>query len=375
MSYILAFAEMMAAVFSRKSKLISIIIAVTLIIMIGWSSGTADFSNNEGRYIYYDTEWINSITEPLYTLIMKTCNSFGMPFRTFLVLEAVFIVSVFLWFIQKESDSTNYVLMLYFIWPFCRDAVVLRTTLATTFLYIAFHFYLKSGKRNLVWFSLVVFTAGMIHYGMLFYLVLFIPALIPSKEDIVHNRATRLFVYIFVAELFFFKVFPQLPFTGVLVNKINFVLKRSVETSGIITAPGALRTLFMFILYYFLHRQVRQKLKRDAAGNKEKLEKIHKIFYINLYQMLCIPLYNYVPDLWRLHQALMILNYVEFSFYLNSYSRHKYKRSELIFIAESVGYGFIYLFIIVLKTDQFWTVLRPLFENNVLFQNIVPELY
>ena len=111
MSYILAFAEMMAAVFSRKSKLISIIIAVTLIIMIGWSSGTADFSNNEGRYIYYDTEWINSITEPLYTLIMKTFNSFGMPFRTFLVLEAVFIVSVFLWFIQKESDSTNYVLM------------------------------------------------------------------------------------------------------------------------------------------------------------------------------------------------------------------------------------------------------------------------
>lgn len=64
---------------------------------------------------------------------------------------------------------------------------------------------------------------------------------------------------------------------------------------------------------------------------------------------------------------LMILNYVEFSFYLDSYFRHKYKRSEMIFIAESVGYAFIYLYVIVLKTNQFRTVLRPLFENNVLF--------
>ncbi len=367
MSYILAFVEIMSAIFSRKSKVVSIVIAATLIILIGWSSGTADYIVNEGRYYYYDAEWLLSKTEPLFTLIMKIFNNAGVQFRTFLVLEAVFIISVFSWFIQKESACANFVLLLYFIWPFCRDAVVLRTTLGAAFIYVAFHFYLKSEKRNLVWFVLAISVAGMIHYGMLFYFVLLIPAFVPSKADIVHNRAVRLFAYIFVAELLVFQAFPQLPFTGALMNKINFVLRRSVETTSIITAPGTLRTLFMFILYFFLHCQVKGKLKRNVTRNEEKINKIEKIFNINLYQLLCIPLYNFVPDLWRLQQMLMILNYVEFSFYLDSYFRHKYKRSEMIFIAESVGYAFIYLYVIVLRTNQFRTVLRPLFENNVLF--------
>ena len=118
MSYILAFVEIMSAIFSRKSKVVSIVIAATLIILIGWSSGTADYIVNEGRYYYYDAEWLLSKTEPLFTLIMKIFNNAGVQFRTFLVLEAVFIISVFFWFIQKESACANFVLLLYFIWPF-----------------------------------------------------------------------------------------------------------------------------------------------------------------------------------------------------------------------------------------------------------------
>lgn len=114
--------------------------------------------------------------------------------------------------------------------------------------------------------------------------------------------------------------------------------------------------------------QVEKSLEENSKANTQKLNCISKIFYINLYQLLCIPLYNYVPDLWRLQQILMILNYVEFSYYINTVRKSRYTKREFIFLLQAMGYAFTYLFIIVLKTDQFETVLRPLFENNILFK-------
>lgn len=365
MLYFLIIWEMLLSFLKRNSKIVTFIILISLFSIAAFSYGTADFEIYEGRYNYYDVKFIISQTEPLYTLLIKLARRINLPYRVFLAIEYFVIIGSFSYFVKKFTKNANFILFLYIIWPFCRDVVVLRTTLGSAFVYIGLNFLLKGGKRNVLIYSFFVLVGGLIHYSMLFFELLVIIDILKNKE--VNKQKSLLLVFgaLFCAELFIFKVFPNLPFTGTLMNKINFVLQRGIENKNILKAPGAMRTVLMFIIYYFLHKKVICKLIRQ--NDNAKIEISEKVFYINLYVLLIIPLLNYFPDLVRLQQCIALLSYVEFSFYFSKQIRmNTIKKSEIIFWGQCMVYALLYLFIIVINTDQIDTVFRSLFEKNLL---------
>ena len=366
MLYFFTLLEMLIAFIKKNSKVITFVLLATMFIIATFSSETADFTIYEGRYYHYDVAFLYDQTEPLYTLIIKMARFLNLPYRLFLGIEYAIIIISFSCFVKKFSNNYNWILVLYLIWPFCRDVVVLRTTLGAAFVYIGFNFLLKDGKKNLLKYIICVLIAGLIHYSMFFFLIMAAIEIIKSRENVTENRLLVIFFVIFVIELVVFKVFPQLPFTGRMMNKINYVLSRQTDVTNLVSAPGTVRTVFMFAIYYLLHIQVHQKVKARNEIDKVKLSE--KIFYVNLYVLLIIPLLSYVPDLWRLQQILALLCYVEFSFYFSNSKNRKTTKNELIFFIECIIYALTYLFIIVLKTDQLDTVFRALFENNILFR-------
>lgn len=387
MLYVMTIVDVFIAFCRRKSKVIKILTLLLLIFIMGFASEVADFGIYEGRYNSFNVSYFLDQTEPGYTFIMKVFNYIGLNYRQFLILESIFIMSSYTWFMDKMTQNINYVLLLYIIWPFCRDAVVLRTSLGTTFLYFGLYFYLKnnddksltslydninnrkmklSPKKNLIIFAIFVIISGTIHYGLLFFMVLLIPGLLSIKNKNNDIIIVGVFLCLFLIIYIGYGLIVNLPFSGTLLAKIQFVIDRSTQSDNILLAPGTLRTLFMFFLYLIIHFQVEKKLKENEDKSKYYISK--KIFYINLYQLLVIPLYSMIPDLWRLQQVLMILNYVEFSYFISDKNGKSYTEKEICFIIETVAYAFIYLFIIVLNTEQFNTVLRLLFENNIILK-------
>ena len=365
MLYVIVIWEMFLAFIKRNSKIVSFVILLTLFLIAAFSYGIADSELYLGRYNHYDVAFLYDQTEPLYTWVVKMANMVNMPYRLFLGLEYLFILACFSFFVKKYTKKYNFVLFLYIIWPFCRDVAVLRTTLGAAFVYIGFSYLLRGGKRNLIIYSICVLLGGLFHYGMLFFFIMIPIEIVKSEETLAKNKLFRLFLILFIVEIVVFRVFPQLPFTGTLMNKINFVLERSVNGNSLVTAPGALRTLFMFLIYYFLHRKVLHKLK--ASNDQLHIAMSEKIFYINSFVLLIIPVLSYIPDLARIQQCVALLSYVEFSWYFSkTVKANVIKKKELIFYGLCIGYATIYLFIIVLKTDQFETVFRALFENNLL---------
>ncbi len=387
MLYIMTFLDVFMAFCRRKSKVIKFLTLFLLIFIMGFSSGFADFLIYESRYNFFDVSFFSDQTEPGYTLIMKIFNYIGLNYRQYLFLESIFITVSYVWFMDKMTKNINYVLSLYIIWPFCWDASARRTSLAVTFLYFSFYFYLKSSddkslqslygsinsrkkkffhKHNLMIFTIFIIISGTIHYGMLFFMVLIIPGLLSIKKKNNDRIIVSVFLCLFLIICSSYELIVNLPFSGTLLNKIQFVIDRSSQSSNILLAPGTLRTLFMFFLYFIIHLQVEKKLRTNENKTKYYISK--KIFYINLYQLLVIPFFSVVPDLWRLQQVLMILNYVEFSYFISDKNEQKYTQKEIFFIIETIGYAFIYLFIMVLNTEVFDVVLRPLFENNIILK-------
>lgn len=365
MLYLIAVLNLIVAFVNRRKKLVTYFLLSMIFLLAAFSYGFADYDIYYGRFMYYDSDFLKDQTEPLYTFIIHIARNINMPYNIFLALEYFLIFGCFYFFVRKYTDNVNFVLLLYIIWPFCRDVSVIRTSIGSAFVYIGLTYFLRDEKKYLIQYVFFVMVGAMFHYGMLFFLIMIIIPLLPSKEDIVENRLLRLFFVIFVIEIFAFEAFPRLPFTGTIMTKINFVLQRSTDSNSIITAPGTLRTLLMFFVYLFLHKKVIGKLRRKKEDGRIKIAT--KIYYINLYVLLVIPFYRYMPDLCRLQQAIALLSYVEFSYYFSKYKSERYlSKDELVFWGECAFYAVLYLFIIVLHTDQFDTIFRALFEKNYL---------
>lgn len=365
MLYLITLFNLVLLFLYRNKRAITIWVTFAIFLIATFNYGTADFGVYYGRYLYYDSTFFKDQTEPLYTLVIRLARTFGMPYRTFLGMEYAVIFGSFYFFISKHAKIPNIVLIWYIIWPFCRDVSGVRTSLGCAFIYIAFSFFIKEEKKYLIPYVIFVLIGGMFHYGMLFYLILLLIPMVPNTTKSGKNRLIIIFVLLFLIEVMFLNVIPNLPFTGTLMKKISYVFGRSTQSGNIITAPGTFRTLFMFIVYYYLHGKVERKLCKD--GDYARLKIAQRIYYVNLYVLLAIPLYVYVPDLCRIQQCIAILCYIEFSFFFSDTNNaRKIKKSELIFFFECLGYAIIYLFIIVLKTNEFNSILRGLFEQNIL---------
>ena len=362
MTYLLGLAYLILALIFKKNKKITFILAIILILLFGWAGENADYLIYLTRYEGYDSDKTEEITEPLFTFIMKIFNDMGCSFEVYKIILAIFVITSIILITSKFTDNINYVLLLYFIYPFCMDVVQLRTTLALVFLYFGFlnYFFQKSKVKKIILFCIFTFIAGMIHYSMLFYFILLIPMLIEDNK--IKEGTLWIILLIEIAFVVAIGNLGQLSGNGTLVNKINFVLTGAQKYNIHIVYLTTIRMIISFTLFYFIANYIYKNTKNES----ENKIIIKSTIDFNKYIMFVVPLLGYTVDLYRLQTVLLLLDYITFSYYFDISERNP--KEEGIFVILSVILPILTLYLLVLNNNNINTVFFPLFENNTLLK-------
>ena len=116
MTYILSLGLLISSFLKRNYKYIFALFILFMIIMFGWSNNTADWNIYLNKYYNYSS--VSKSAEPLFYTLILLFNKIGFDFRIFLIIISVFIVLTYSYIIKTHTENKNFVLALYFIFPF-----------------------------------------------------------------------------------------------------------------------------------------------------------------------------------------------------------------------------------------------------------------
>ena len=160
MIYLISIIFILLTLVSKKdNKYVFVFGLIFMWVLFGWSYGNADYPIYLGRFYNYSNT-ISEITEPLFTNLMSIFNLLKFNYQEFLIIISAIILTIYGIFINKMTKNINFVLLLYFIFPFSMDVVQLRYTIATTIIIIGFYYLIKKDKkeRNYKIFNLCSFS-------------------------------------------------------------------------------------------------------------------------------------------------------------------------------------------------------------------------
>lgn len=360
MLYLLSGIISLLAFCTVRNKKISYLFLTLMVFMGGLCYNNADYLIYEDRFNKYDSDFL---AEPIFNLIMKLLNNLNLNYEQARFIIIFLVLLSFFFFTLKMTKNVNIVLLLYFIYPFCMDITQLRFSMGLAVYYWGLYFILnkeKILKKDIFLYCFFTIIGGLIHSSIFLYLFLLIPILIKNKKT-----KTIVFLIFILAEI----IFVGINETNYMVSgntlfeqKINSVLLRTKEDYSLNFHFGYMLTvLFTFLIYYLFNKILIRKIKAD--DNTYEINFINKVFDINLYILLIIPLMIYIIDLYRLQTGLLLLDYVSLSYF---FDKRDLKGSFIIKLLLLILPLFVLYRIVLVGVSDL--VLLPLFENNLLLK-------
>lgn len=369
MLYILALAAILLGLVKNKSNIVFAAMIVLIWLMLGWSSGNADYTIHLGRFNYYESSAV--YTEALYTLLMQWANNAGLTYQQFLPIVMLFYVGVVGYIVKKVSKAPAFVLALYLIFPACMEAVQVRYTLASAFVLLGFYFlFTEEGCRGELKFAILVGLSAFMHVStVVFMLFIWVKRL--NMRRVILYTATMSAIISLSHVSFVINLLERLP--G-MAEKISRVLASASNRYTTITVLKTTYRCFVFftifmLLSYLLKRWIRKyKLELDISY-------IDKMQKVNIISLAIIPLLSYSVDFYRIQQTLSLLNYCALSYYVVVLPRvRNLVQGKLVTTKKRMGYvlgcvvmAILNLYYLVLNSNNLITVFKPFFENNLFF--------
>ncbi len=177
----------------RRDKLFFLILTVCMILFVGLRTAYNDTSTY--LLVYRETDTTTPISwvlgnNPGYLVIIRLCKSLGFSEQTYLLLYAVFTVSVYLWFVRKYSTDLCFTVFLLFTtgcYLFTLAAV--KQCVAIAFGLLAIDRYLKNHRIRAIVYLLI---------ALLFHPYIFMFFIIPFLNYQPWNRKTRFLLIGFI---------------------------------------------------------------------------------------------------------------------------------------------------------------------------------
>ena len=287
---------------------------VFAVIVFSFATNIADLQSYKNNYMYGGT-----ISEPIYVglvTLFKTLHFDYTVFRTFLCCLGMFFI---LKSILELSPYPTMVFMMYLIYPFCIDAVQVRSFVASAFVIYAIRYIIfyqtNKKKSNIFLFLIFILIAAGFHYSAILFIFLAVLFLNIKKNMI--------FVY-FILPIIIFLLLSQLSSFEIIVRNITGTTRASswLHYDGEIAASyirifRLLSTRLGFVLMLFLWSKVKTAKLAVSENNLNMLNQNQRfadsvtnkylflcIAYITLYTILDIVL---AGDFERLYRVAIIL--------------------------------------------------------------------
>lgn len=320
-------------------------------ILFGWTRDTPDYNNYYIRFLYGTTEF----GEQGFNQLISFIKNLGISeFQDFIkIISFIFLFFLF-GVIRKYSLKSNYVLFLFFLYPFFSFCSGLRFTLSVLFIVIAIFIYMSEIKHNTIYYLILILVASSFHYLALFFLVLLLGK-IPIKQQ-QHIIAICVMSIILAA-------LTYTPFYSIILHVIS---DGSEKISANIAAHSRLGfilpigfQIISFLIFKYAYDNTREK-SSTLFINSEML------FKLNICELYVIPFYFINMLFMRLYMPFMLINTIFYSEVIFSSNFDKAFRMKL----RLFNFGqYFYLFITQVAVKE--SVWRPFLENNEILTPIM----
>lgn len=336
----------------RLSLIVTIIAFVFMFVSLGWASGAYDVEIGISRYVNYTR--YQSFTEIGFQALIEIGHRLGFSYRVFYVVLSFFELVVIYWFIRKNVNNINLVLLLFMLYPMVMFFQYTRNILAFSFVLIGINQLIHRSRWFGFKFILFILIASSIHISSLFF-IFYLPAIFVKKKWLILFVSVCFIVLFFAASS---KIINDVLLLIVGDEKMKIV-SGTTGYSGMFGRIAALTvTIVEFWAVYLLFKFYFRINTGDTFSTF--------VFAINCLSFLFIPLtlkigsgFNRIPTL------LTLINYcyvVEKCSLIKSQT-HRFSI-----------YAILMLFMLVLFIANFRneemveSVLKPFFEGNDLFK-------
>lgn len=293
----IAFFTLVNGLYGNKDKIMFIAIStlLTLMSMFRYGSGTDFFG-----YMWHYNQNPNNITDALeldshmdigYKIIMTISKSVNMEFEDFILIISLFMMTLFIYTIIKNSKFPILSLMIFYgFYYLVYITSSLRQGIAMTIFFWAFYRYYK--KEKYLIYIIFIIIASTFHKSVLITLLIFMYDFLYKKYFI--NSQFNIMIGMFSILFFLLKG------EKIVILVCNLLgIEMNYSSSGANLMAILLKiilVIFMFILY------------RNSDGNIEKFdEKSMYIYYLNAVFFISI---SNISTLSRLTEYMCLLDII-----------------------------------------------------------------
>lgn len=372
------FLNLIFAFRKKSSKLLTLITLIAILLFMGGAGPgytfLSDYDNYQRSYENIACSGLFDSSQVGYTILMKAGNLLGLDFFAFRIIVTGICLLVIYQVIKRYSYNSNYILLLYMIYPMIIDSEHFRNFIAITVLLVAIRFLEKNLLKNKIKYLLLILIASTIHISFIFYIPL-VFVNVNHKNKLIKGLAIGVGLLTVVA----FLNNNQVPFVQ---SVINFIDNEKVQRYlGATTNFGFLIPVVLhltsIILVFWSRRIIIRKdtnTMEEIGGklycNKKKrikdIEFGNLVFWINILGVIFFPLYIMNIQFYRLSRNFLILNFIVYSIASNKIKRGSVYK--LIFNSTVITSVFLWLVIDLVVRIAPERLLIPFFFQH-LFLN------
>ena len=316
MKIVIAISLFILGLLKRRSKPVFFLILIGMWFLMIDCGETLDSQNyiNEFNNITF----ANATKEPLYVLIVYFFKNIGLNYNTYHALSSSIIIMFIGWATYKMAHNYNLVLCLFLVYPFALYVVQIRNCIAFSLCMIAFTFLMRNDdkiinkglidrKKNEILYVILILCASFIHSAYLFFLVFLIAKKIEMKKVIVFTAVALIVESIILNKTILLNIAGLFNVRSRL--EYYFYFQNLNGQSDI-----SLRIIITFIMYlclfgYFILNKKHKNNTNEYIGLRVYNQNMLTL-KINIMCMLIIPIVPLIREIFRIQEALMLLNYI-----------------------------------------------------------------
>lgn len=302
---------------NKKTFLLSLSI---MWIIITYITNNAD----EGIYIshYYNSADWKMSTEILFQLLNTLCNKIGLSFIQYKGVLAFIYITLIGTTVWRLSKYPNFVLILFFFYPFTLNVSQLRFALASAVFVYGYRYLLLDNcdykvkwiniSNNDLKFIITVVIATLIHTVALYWAFLILIKKLTIRKTICFTAALSGFIYFI--------------FNPSLISWILIKIGAYSRMSAYFTAEyqnSAYRHYGMTTIALLLIAMcsiICCCLCRRKNTSSEKINNIEILLKYNIFSLSTLAfIFRYTSEMYRPQEGLLLLNYIQLT---NEFPKH-----------------------------------------------------
>ena len=379
--FFVIFLNLIFAFRNKQSKIVVILSLLAIIMFIGGAGPEYSYFNHSRDYLNYQfnyerVESIGITDNPQmgFTLLMKLGNLLNLDFFKFrLIVITVCLILLYKLVIKRYSYNSNFIILMYMLYPMIIDSEHLRNFIAMTIFLISIRFLEKKSFVNNVKFLIMILLATSFHIAFFLYVFL----VFAHTKD--RNRLAKV-IAILTVVLTTITILNnnQMLFVGLLLNIVE-----DDKVIGYLTSRTNLGFLIPIVLHcssiilvYWAKKILDRKNLTNQDNSKKNLELLdcslskkvklaNLVFWLNILGITYFPLFIMNIQFYRLVRNFLILNFIIYSF--ASQSLRKGTLYRFIFNLSIVGILMLWLVMDLVITTSAERVLIPFFTENYFF--------